>query len=153
MNPWFQEHKEKIFVFLALVLTVLTALFLSSPKKTERDVPELGQIIPKGFLVVPLELANAESLSHMIQQNGIINVYSQGLKNPLVENLKILKLNNGIGPLFGALVPQKMATRLQEELSKEGLRGALCPLSENSLKIHLPIKNKHVSEITIWEET
>lgn len=84
----------------------------------------MGYSIPKGFLVVPLELSNGKILSHMISRVAVIDVF-QG-QSLVAQNLKVVKLTAPEDVIsFGALVPDKKAEDLQRVFSAKNLRGAL----------------------------
>lgn len=131
---YYKAHKERTLILGALFLTSLTFLWIfekpSAPPATASasEPSEMGVNIPKGFLVVPLELANARTISLMMNRMGVIDVFAPG-ERLLAKNLRILKLNNDENTAFGALVPDKKASQLQSLFANKNLRGALRTLT------------------------
>ena len=148
---------DKILLIASIALTAVLSLWaMFTPAQHEDHVEsasELGTSIPKGYSIVPLELSNSQGLSGMIAKNGIIDVFMSKQNAPLIENLRILKLSAGEGPLFGALIPEKMVGKMQNILERSGLRGVLKPANAATTKINLPNKRqKLIQEITIEED-
>jgi hypothetical protein len=153
-----QYQEDKILTLLALALIVVSCIWaLCSPGKHANEntegLSELGTTIPKGFSIVPIELANAQGLSGLITKNAVVDVFLAKQNIPLLENLRILKLSAGEGPLFGALVPEKTLGQAQELLSHQGLRGVLKPSNSGPTRFHLQSKVTHpFQEISIQED-
>ncbi len=132
------QPKEKWLLALALVGTVIMSLWIIQGGQPEasNESNELGLTIPKGFLIVPLELANARAIDGMISHNGIVDVFLSKQNKPMVENLRIVKLESGEGALFGALVPEKNAGLYQEYFSRPHLRAAVRTLNSGPTKFN-----------------
>ena len=137
-----KEHpkRDKILMGLGVIALTVASLWLSQGPGREEDhgpgSDEIGTVIPMGQLVIPLELANAQTLASLVHQHAVIDVYLPKTTKPVIENLKIIKLAHEGGPLFGALVPQKDAGRLQDLFSKPTLRAAVRPDNSGSTVIH-----------------
>jgi hypothetical protein len=127
-------------VILAVVIALWVCEFNSTPQNGESQ--ELGVMIPAGQLVVPIELANANALANLVAKMAVVDLFTAGQVKPLVEGLRILKLSGGDGPLFGALVPQKMAGYLQDAFSKPKLRAAIKASSSGPTQFHLKESQK-----------
>ena len=133
------QSKEKWIMAVSLILTVIISLWIlqgGNPSYNDAEPTELGVTIPRGFLIVPLELANAASINTMISRNGVIDVFAPKQNRPVVENLRVIKLNAGEGPLFGALVPDKNAGLYQDYFSRPHLRAAVRTLDTGPTKFH-----------------
>ena len=132
--------REKWIMGGVFVVLLFLSLWVSqSPQadtlsKSEGD--EIGTQIPMGFVVLPLELANTKTLGPMIHRHAVIDVFLPRQNRPVSESLKIIKLENDSGPLFGALVPQKSAGSLQELFSRPTLRGAVRPDQSGKTIVH-----------------
>lgn len=118
-------NKEKALLAGAITLSSIIFLWLTQkPAVNPKAEPtEFGVSIPAGFMVIPLDLANGSTLSMMIIQSAVIDVFNGA--NLVAQNLKVLKLNNEDNPAFGALVPDSEASLLQIIFAKKNLRGAL----------------------------
>jgi hypothetical protein len=124
--------KETLLGPVVLVVLVLTALWIfkvdEKPIASHEGGEEFGITIPRGFLLLPLELANADSISGMIRSRGVVDVFLGRRSQALAVNLRVIKLQSGEGPVFGALIPEVHAPVLQDLFSKPGLRAAVKPI-------------------------
>lgn len=123
--------KEKLFdsddIFalkpLTIILLVLgiTTIFISIRPKIERPLQSKKQdsmdvFIPKGETLVPIKVANYESLDQIIGQYGVVDLYSTPL-NPLSKPrrvayaVKLLRSSNNRSH-FSILVPTAKAARI-----------------------------------------
>jgi hypothetical protein len=141
---YFAENKNKILMFSSLILTVLSFLwiFQKEPHTPEKETDELGTVIPVGYLIVPVELQNAKSLSMMVERQGVIDLFLRG--QILARNLKIIKLSKDENTVFGALVPDKLASQLQFIFASKNLNGALRKHLNQTAEFYLP---KHQSSL------
>jgi hypothetical protein len=150
-------QKDKLLLYSSVALTVIFCIwaFNSTPptKDLTSEATEMGTAIPKGFSIIPLELANAPGLSALITKNGIIDVYRSKSPRPLIENLRVIKLSAGEGPLFGALIPEDLLGRVQDSLTHRGLRGVLKSVGSGMTKLHFAEgKKRGLESINIGEE-
>ena len=149
------QQKEKFLVPVVVTVAILLAMWVAekdSPKESDSEISELSTTIPKGMLVVPLELANGSALSALISRNAIVDIFQAGEHRPLVENLRIIKLNAGDGPLFGALVPEKLAGGLQDAFSHPKLKAAIRTLNSGPTSYHLKDSSRSLlTEIAVGE--
>ncbi|MEZ0392041.1 MAG: hypothetical protein ACAH59_07505, partial [Pseudobdellovibrionaceae bacterium] len=65
-KKWLQDPRNRLLVIsiACMLLIILGVQFFSAPEKTE-DTPEetADTYIPDGYVLVPIELQNADSLS------------------------------------------------------------------------------------------
>jgi hypothetical protein len=134
--------KERVLIFVAVILTIICTLWIAHSTPQEEGPSELGVSIPPGQLVVPIELANASALNSLVMRTAVIDVFKPGEQSPLVEGLRVLKLSSGEGPLFGALVPEKVAGSLQEIFSNAKLRAAIRTSHTGPAQFHIHTKIK-----------
>lgn len=149
-----QYPREKWLMPAVVTLSVVTALWVAGRDNGHPggDGTELSTSIPKGFLVVPLELMNASSLSSLVSKNAVLDIFDPSTDKAVVENLRVIKLSAGDGPLFGALVPDAMAGRLQEVFSRPKLRGAVRTLNAGPTSFHLNTSSKPLlTEVSVGE--
>jgi hypothetical protein len=145
--------KEHGLLAGAIILTVSMSMWINQRTPQNDGGPvELGTVIPKGFLMIPLELANRNSLAGLITHNAVIDVFQPGQTVALAENLRVLKLQQEEGVLFGALVPAEMAGPLQEVFGRPKLKGAMRTMDAGPTKFHIPKSNHSlVTEISVEE--
>lgn len=151
-----KENMKFILPFVAAVFLTLWIFFDNKPKDAQPQdvVTEIGVVIPKGFLVVPLQLNNATTLDSLVQRNAIVDLFQPGQRVAVVENLRILKLSAGEGPAFGALVPDKMAGAVQDLFSRPNLRAAIRTMNSGPTQFHLSQpSHKLLVEIPTGDET
>ncbi len=103
----------------SLILLSYLNGYVTKPKSMDEKSEEIGAadtLIPKGFVLVPIDLKNADSLGHLIENFAVVDLYSSPL-NPgelgrrVGHHLTLLR-----APLnpnsFAVLVPDNDASRL-----------------------------------------
>lgn len=149
--------KDKIIPWVVVLCATLITIFFSQKSSTQKTVEEsdlFGAVIPKGMLIVPIQLENSAGLEKLIQRQGVIDVFAPGKELPIAENLRIIKLDPGEGPVFGALVPQESGRLFQEVFSLPTLKGAMKNTNSPATRFHLQDKvtrQKGFQEIQIQE--
>ncbi len=108
-----QQNKLLALSFLILILVY----FIFAPKKDssipiKNDRIYADTLIPKGFVLIPIELANAETVSALMDQYGVVDLYSgtaatKGNKK-IASKVKILR---------APLNPNQYAVLVPDELS------------------------------------
>lgn len=110
--------RSLLIAFLALGFVVLIKSFFPSdpPPETAAESPEssfdVDTMIPAGYLLIPLELSNAESLASLSGQFSIVDLYVSGDKGK-----KGFKIAAGVKLLRAPLNPQQFAVLVREEES------------------------------------
>lgn len=108
-----QQNKMLLISFLALTI----CYFVFSPKKdsmavTKKDPIYADTMIPKGFVLIPIELANADSVAALMDQYGVVDLYSGSMaargSRKIATKVKILR-----APLnpnqYAVLVPDQLS--------------------------------------------
>jgi len=109
--------KSLLLAFLALGLVVLMMQIFSSktpesePRPSEESF-DVDTMIPAGFLLIPLELSNAESLASLTGQFSVVDLYASGGKER-----KGYKIAAAVKLLRAPLNPQQFAVLVREEES------------------------------------
>lgn len=148
MNKWslylngFFDFKTKVALGL-FVLTILTLLFMNfknpAPNLTEPDVAEsTDTIIPKGFVLVPLEIANAQTLAQLISEFGLVDLYSI-----TKDATKGRKVATKVKLIRAPMDPTQFAVLLPENLSSDFLTEP----GPFIATIFNPAKNEEVSSL------
>ena len=107
-----QNNKVLLLSFLILI----TAYFLFSPKNTVSEKHEkiyADTMIPKGQVLIPIELANADSVSALMDQYGVVDLYSAS-----ANTVGAVKLASKVKILKAPLNPNQYAVLVPENLSK-----------------------------------
>lgn len=113
---WLQDPRNKV---LAIALTVMLAIILVVQLSTPPEIKSQGEdssadtYIPEGFVLVPIELQNAESLSSLIGNYAVVDLFRGPNSQRVGKRLKLLR-----APLnpqqFAVLVPEgQVSTLLQ----------------------------------------
>jgi hypothetical protein len=136
--------RERAIIGASVLCAIILALWIahSEPIEGKTEAEELGVVIPKGQLIVPLEMANSAALNGLITRTAVIDLFKAGEPIALVEGLRVLKLSAGEGPLFGALIPEKMAGQLQDIFANPKLRGAIKTNLSGPTQFHLHFSQK-----------
>lgn len=114
-----QQNKLLLFSFLAFVLF---SIFYSMNKKEEakkfQDKIYADTYIPKGFVLIPIELANFESVSALVDQFGIIDLYAGAPQMAGSSKIasKVKMLRAPLNPnLFAILVSEKNSADIMKK--------------------------------------
>lgn len=100
------------FIIFILLYLVLKEKNKEPPVVTENKPLYADTLIPKGQVLVPIELANIEALTGLIDQYGIIDLYGGSENNSILiaSRVKILR---------APLNPNQYAVMVTETLSQE----------------------------------
>jgi hypothetical protein len=113
-----QQNKTLIFSFVIfLAVSILYSFTKEKTPETKNEKIYADTFIPKGFVLVPVELSNLEAVSALINQFGVIDLYagtpqSQGSKK-VASRVKILR-----APLnpnqYAVLVPEAISGQIMK---------------------------------------
>lgn len=129
---YIQQLKSNIHLVIAfsiLILATIISTLTSKPAaQTESRPLEVDTIIPKGYVLVPLELQNVEAISSVIQSYGVIDLYKG---NP--EGQKAQKIATRIKLIRAPYNPNLFAALVKENLSEHIMRqtGAFFAVIQN----------------------
>lgn len=98
-----------VFIILFFILNKKNA---ENPKVLQKESLQTDTLIPKGQVLVPIELVNIEALAGLIDRYGIIDLYS-GFDNNSVLIASRIKI------LQAPLNPNQYAVLVTESLSQE----------------------------------
>lgn len=117
IEKYLKEPKNKILISVLGIFVVFLFLnSLRSPdsvKATEQELQTADTVIPAGYVLVPIELENAASMSSMIGDFGVVDLFSaKNEKSPRGHKVGVrLKL------LKAPLNPEQYAVLVREEES------------------------------------
>lgn len=107
-----QQHKILLFSFLFLVVAYLLFGISNEPPPSKVEKIYADTMIPKGFVLIPVELANADTVSALMDQYGVVDLFSGSLNDKgtrkIASRVKILR-----APLnphqYAVLVPESLS--------------------------------------------
>lgn len=121
LQKYLVSHKELcVFIAIALVSLILTQCnSVDKPLETATndEAPQaLATYIPKGFSLVPLEIANYQTLDSIFGPFGVVDLYVQdatakNFSRIVGKNIKLVRAPKNPSH-FAALVPEKEIHRL-----------------------------------------
>ena len=152
MEALIQKHKTQLFligaVFALAVLSGLTQSFLKRPPAPL----SLDEMIPEGFVLIPIEIGNSEDIIHLIGPYGVIDLYSYNPHTHLpreraARSLKVIPTKTEENR-FAVMAPEKEAIRLLE------YKGPFYAVVQNPKKTGSQIYKKRIKKhLTVIEES
>jgi hypothetical protein len=121
-----KEKKHQLPLVLFIGLGILSFIFdfgiFSSKNEAQKNLKENSQyeapdtIIPKGYVLVPIDLANSEALGAIIDQFAIVDLYTSSLpgeKGGMRVGQKLRLIRAPLNPkTFAVLVPESEASKV-----------------------------------------
>lgn len=117
-----QHLKNNLHLVIAFTILVTVAV-VSAYTRDNKESPmvrplEVDTIIPKGYVLVPLELENRDAISSVIQSFGIIDLFSGnpegGRARKIASRIKLIRAPYNPN-LFAALVKESLSERIMKE--------------------------------------
>jgi hypothetical protein len=119
LRAWLSLKKNRIFALAFIVMAILIALTSVGQKIETQAAPESADtVIPAGFVLVPIQLENQESVSSLMGEYGIVNLFLSARvtghsKIKVGQHLRLLR-----APLnpdqYAVLVPEDEAGKILE---------------------------------------
>lgn len=108
-----QQNKILLCSFMFLiVIYLLFGIKSDKPEQKKLDKVYADTLIPKGFVLIPIELANVDTISALMDQYGVVDLFSGSLNQKgsrkIASRVKILR---------APLNPNQYAVLVQEDLS------------------------------------
>lgn len=135
---------EEIFTLAGILLAIVVSIWVMEKPKPDasnlnppKEEGEIGLVVPAGFVVLPLELQNAQALASLVTGHGLVDLYEPGRRRVFLEALKIFRLEAGEGPLFGALVPSDISEEVARYFAKPVLVGAIRAATKKPTRLHV----------------
>lgn len=116
LKQQFKNNKHLILAFIFIILVSIYSAFSETNKKNDElqsSTPEIDTIIPKGYVLVPLELENHEAISSVIRSHGIVDLFSG---QP--ENRSSIKIATKVKVIRAPYNPNLFAALVKESFSK-----------------------------------
>lgn len=152
MEALIQKYKSQLLLTgVVIVLAVLSSL--AQPLLKEKPKPlSLDEMIPEGFVLIPIEINNSEDIIHLIGSYGVIDLYSYysptGLpQERAAQALKVIPVK-GEENRFAVIAPEKEVTRLLE------YKGPFYAVVQHPKKSGSQIYKKRIKKhLTVIEES
>lgn len=118
------------WVFLLSLGLLLSLAWDARSLKSDQDAAPLDTFIPKGHVLVPVELSNHKAVSSLLGAYGVVDLYppagkgpgrgsgphsgrAQKSRYPVAQQVRIVRSPHSASH-FAALVPQHAATQLMD---------------------------------------
>ena len=114
-----QKNKALLIAFGIFLLAFIVMNSTSTKVKAKANPIYADTMIPKGFVLVPIELANVDTISALIDQFGVVDLYAgsptkQGSRK-IASRVKVLR-----APLnpqqYAVLVPEYLSNQIMKEV-------------------------------------
>ena len=156
INIWIKQNKKKcqLWILFILLTFVFTILHTKNNKPINTETQDLDSYIPEGFVLVPIELSNGNSLNGLLEQKGIVDLYTgnpaQQKVEKAAESVKIIRSPRNPSH-FAVLIPEDKASFLIQHFQsfhaviqnpKQKKKTAIKPMSKKrKRKIIIDIHN------------
>ena len=114
----FKKYKGHFFIILCLMVLSFVSKILPGLLKTQAETLSLDSMVPKDFVLLPIEISNGKDIIGLMGKYGVVDLYAYSDQTGLPEKqaggaIKILPPETEDGR-FVALVPEKEALGLFE---------------------------------------
>lgn len=124
LSKFVPENKNRTLLWVAAIVVAGALAFIfdqkpepaTNPNLEPETVEDAATFIPEGYVLVPIEVANSESLDSILGKFGVVDLFvapldGQGRPRKVAERVKILR-----APLnprnFAVLAPEKDSQQL-----------------------------------------
>lgn len=114
-KKWLQDPRNRtLTIALSIMAIVIAFVQFSTPKSAPtEDEATADTYIPEGYVLVPIELQNVDSLSSLIGSYAVVDLFRGPNSQKVGKRLKLLR-----APLnpqqFAVLVPEDEVSKLLE---------------------------------------
>jgi len=111
--PW---DKKLLWTSLTLSLIPVSLVLMASTSPspvTNKTAVAVDTHIPRGFVLVPIEVLNYEALDSILGQFGIVDLFSPQ-KRLVAKNVRLLRAPHN-GAHFAILIPEKQTGEVLRE--------------------------------------
>lgn len=115
VKKWFQDPRNRVLsiAIAVMILIILSVQLSSGPQQNAIEEASADTYIPDGYVLVPIELQNADSLSSLIGAYAVVDLFKGPRSQKVGKRLKLLR-----APLnpdqFAVLVPEAEVSNLLE---------------------------------------
>ena len=145
IKPYIEKNKWLLIAFIGFgILAALMSLRNSTPPPTSLGpAPDsVDTMIPKGYVLVPLELENIEQIGSLIGNSGVVDLYTSSLESKkrklIASRVKVIQAP--FNPqVYAALIPESEGAIIQNYLGP--FRAVVQNPKQDGSSIHREIKN------------
>ena len=113
------KNKPAIYLWLTLIIISLVITIVQKTKKedltTRKGMQNIDTYIPKGFVLLPVELSNGSSVEGLLTEKGVVDLYTgdplQKSAHRVAVAVKIIRSPQNPSH-FSVLVPEQEASFL-----------------------------------------
>ncbi len=117
MKSILKKHLSHFIMLGTILILSAISYFLPFLNKTkEPQKISLDTLVPKGFVLIPIDILNGKDIISLIGSHGVVDLYSIKNEVPKEQIGKFVKIlpPNTDDDLFVALVPEKEVSKLFE---------------------------------------
>ncbi len=109
-------YKHLLFIFgLFVFIYCLSFCERTKDSSTASKKVTLDTLIPENYVIYPIELTNAQAISHLIDQYGVVDIYTTDINTQRV--VKVLSKVKIVRPsaesaTYSVLIPYQLETKL-----------------------------------------
>lgn len=104
------SEEKKVFIYASLIiLSFLTIIeFNVQTPQSSENPSEIDTFIPKGFVLIPIQILNIKEIDSILGQFAIVNVYRKEKNRTKLIAQKVRLLRSPKNPnVFAVLTPEK----------------------------------------------
>lgn len=148
---WFRDPRNRTFsiALSAMIIIILVVQMTSQTAVVPEDDASADTYIPEGYVLVPIEIQNVDSLSALISNYAVVDLFRGPNSRRVGKRLKLLR-----APLnpqqFAVLVPEDQVSSL---LQTPGPFWAAIQNPQQSKASEIASRKKKKSRIEYFEGT
>ncbi len=145
LNNFSLQNKVLAACFVLFLIVYFTLNSKIEKPAIAHEAVYADTLIPKGFVLVPIELANLNAVSSLINQFGVIDLYGGDSETNSVQIASRIKI------LRAPLNPNQYAVLVTEDLSKQIMRfkGPYWAVVQNREALPVPVATKYLEPIAV----
>lgn len=144
IKDFIEKNKWILMAFFGFGILALCSQFRSPVAETSVVAPResVDTMIPKGYILVPLELENIEQIGSLIGNSGVVDLYTGGTevkKRKLVAS-RVKVIQAPFNPqVYAALIPESEGSVIQNYLGP--FRAVVQNPGQNGSSVHRESKS------------
>jgi len=152
IKSWVSNNKTTCLIWFSVFSLSFIFTLLQQPNKTENNshIKSLDTYIPEGFVLMPIELINGSSLDGLLEQKGVVDLYTghpgQKRVDKVASAVKIIR--SPMNPLyFAILVPEDKASLMIQRF--QSFYAVIQNSEQQKQAVIQPLNKKKQRSITI----
>jgi uncharacterized membrane protein len=115
----FKDNKHFIIAFILLVGISIYVSHVNNSEKVSGGPIQADTIIPKGFILFPIQLENIDAIKGVINQFGVIDIYARtkngSASKKLLSKVKIIQAPYNPDE-YALLLPEYLSQKMMSEM-------------------------------------